>query len=666
MDQTLSPAPKPAEPLRLGGLQSRLGTLGDRELAWIVGFLAVAIFLNSFPGAFLLDDVPIIVNGPYVKEFNLRGIFTTDYWGTAVNSGLYRPFVVLTYALNRALFGPAPLSFHLVNVVLHGLASALFFLFARGLGLWVLPALLAALLFAFHPIHGEAVNMVVGRADILATLFTLGALRLDALDGRKGRLLAFACFVLGLMCKEQAYAIPPLLLLMDAHRRGGLLQALKDRSGYYAGLAAFAVAWRVGTLRLIAGKDEFVHPHITFTSDNPLSQLPPLERFVNALKIQGLYLEKLFVPNRLKLVYGRYDLDLVPSLTSPKAIAILLVTALALGAALWFWRKGSVAALAVLFYVGAVIPTANIFMVLDVNFAERIAYLPSLATCLFTGALLQELYPLARRWARILAVAAAAAYLGWLGYYTVDRNPIFKSQLSTWSAVAQIPPVNARVLYYLGSTYGQLGRYQEAEDTFLRSIELDPRFPDNWPALLEVFKETGHQREVIARLLEIPEARPFAVNSQYIIARNMVGWKKYEEALYWLDLAEPLFVKSPEFWWLRGICFENLGRPLEAEAAYLESLEREFSSNRAMLVAKSMVNRKDYEAAWKFLTGIDPRYMDADLYNALGITLAELGKYEEAAEAFRKAAMFVTDPAPMLENAERAEKMAREKKTAPR
>lgn len=60
-----------------------------------------------------------------------------------------------------------------MNVVLHGLVTALVTAFSRPLlggGLW---SLLAGLLFASHPIHTEAVAGVVGRADVGAALFFL-------------------------------------------------------------------------------------------------------------------------------------------------------------------------------------------------------------------------------------------------------------------------------------------------------------------------------------------------------------------------------------------------------------------------------------------------------------------------------------------------------------
>lgn len=70
-----------------------------------------------------------------------------------------------------------PRSYHVTNVALHVAATGLFAVFARTLTPHARLARTAApLLFAAHPIHTEAVAGVVGRADVGAAIFFLGAL----------------------------------------------------------------------------------------------------------------------------------------------------------------------------------------------------------------------------------------------------------------------------------------------------------------------------------------------------------------------------------------------------------------------------------------------------------------------------------------------------------
>lgn len=94
----------------------------------------------------------------------------------AGSHGSYRPLCVLTFKLNYLLGGFTPWGYHLVNIILHCIATALLVRVAR----IVLPQskssigpAITGLIFATHPIHTEAVAGVVGRADLAACNFYL-------------------------------------------------------------------------------------------------------------------------------------------------------------------------------------------------------------------------------------------------------------------------------------------------------------------------------------------------------------------------------------------------------------------------------------------------------------------------------------------------------------
>lgn len=69
----------------------------------------------------------------------------------------YRPLTVLTFRLNYLLSELSPATYHLFNVVLHAAVCILFLRFCRLL-MDRTTSLVAALLFAVHPIHTEAVS----------------------------------------------------------------------------------------------------------------------------------------------------------------------------------------------------------------------------------------------------------------------------------------------------------------------------------------------------------------------------------------------------------------------------------------------------------------------------------------------------------------------------
>lgn len=72
----------------------------------------------------------------------------------------YRPFTVITFRLNYFFSELNAASYHLLNVVFHAIVCVLFLRVCR-LFLDRKSALVAAVLFAVHPIHTEAVSLLV-------------------------------------------------------------------------------------------------------------------------------------------------------------------------------------------------------------------------------------------------------------------------------------------------------------------------------------------------------------------------------------------------------------------------------------------------------------------------------------------------------------------------
>ena len=114
----------------------------------------------------------------------LWNVFTDDFWGTPLHHTgshkSYRPLCVLTFRLNYLLSGLDPFTYHLTNVLLHSVVTAVYVLTVRKaiVNCRSDVLLMSGLLFAVHPVHTEAVAGVVGRADVLARLFFLLAIQL--------------------------------------------------------------------------------------------------------------------------------------------------------------------------------------------------------------------------------------------------------------------------------------------------------------------------------------------------------------------------------------------------------------------------------------------------------------------------------------------------------
>ncbi|MEO8369393.1 MAG: tetratricopeptide repeat protein, partial [Candidatus Solibacter sp.] len=139
-----------------------------------------------------------------------------------------RPLTYFTFWVNRLLGEGDPLGYHLFNLVFHLAAVLLAWECLRRL----LPervALLAAVIFAVHPLQAEAVNYVWARSIVLAAACCFAALWMW-LEGRPW--IALACFALGLLAKEECAAFP--LLLVWLTWSGGLPEVRRSKAALSA------------------------------------------------------------------------------------------------------------------------------------------------------------------------------------------------------------------------------------------------------------------------------------------------------------------------------------------------------------------------------------------------------------------------------------------------
>src|ERR1700677_591987 len=127
---------------------------------------------------FVTDDTAQLLKNPFITSYrNIPRLFATNVWAFA-NSGtsnFYRPLQMLVYMAEYYSFGFHPLFFHLVNLLagFAGVIAAYFLI--RGLSGSGDLALLAALLFALHPVHVEPMVWISALPDLLCGFFLFTA-----------------------------------------------------------------------------------------------------------------------------------------------------------------------------------------------------------------------------------------------------------------------------------------------------------------------------------------------------------------------------------------------------------------------------------------------------------------------------------------------------------
>lgn len=415
---------------------------------------AVAIsYANSFSGAFQFDDFNVIVNNPRIHSW--------PAWLLDLQRGI-RPLLKLTYTADWTS-GRGIVGFHFTNVFIHFCNSWLVWVLTRRLadshpalrGNPELP-LLAALLFAVHPVHTEAVTYVCGRSIALMTMFYLLGM-LAYIEGKKQgsafylHLLTPLCMLLALGTKETAVTFPAALLLLALYSGGGVKSAFRDQWSSWLLLLASAILFLL--------HDGYLAQVETSANLNSLygNAATQTIAFVYLLR-QWLFPLWLNIDPDLSVLHD--FAGLMPHIIVVTAAAVLMAST---------FRSRPWLGFALAWAMLQLIPLYLFLPRLDVA-NDRQLYIVSWPLALaLVGELSQRLRPGTFR----LSMALLLAFLATL---TVLRNQDFYSEIALWQATVQHSPDKARAQNNLGYAYMLAGRTEEARAAFTTALRLDPDY----------------------------------------------------------------------------------------------------------------------------------------------------------------------------------------------
>jgi tetratricopeptide (TPR) repeat protein len=329
-----------------------------------------------------------------------------------------RPLTYFTFWINRQLGAANPFGYHLFNLLLH-LAAVLL---AWECLCRLLPhraAVIAALLFAIHPLQAEAVDYVWARSIVLAAAFCFAALW-AWIEGRVW--LAAACFLAALLAKEECAAFPVLLAWLTFRSQLPPLRRAKPAIAAMLALALMAGARVIWATAITPGAPAGFQAGIT-----------PWKYFALQGAVIARYLQLLLLP------YGfTVDAEIaVPWWLGAAAWLALLLVAWPVSLlkssaqtrspiATWTITTWAIAGLILL------LPSSSLFPAADLS-ADRRMYLPLFAFAATAGLLLARLKPAAP-----IAIAAILLAL------SLQRTLIWNSDVSLWSEAVRRAPHKLR------------------------------------------------------------------------------------------------------------------------------------------------------------------------------------------------------------------------------
>ena len=464
--------------------------MNRREIAtaFVLFFFAVALYANALGNGFAHDDRLQLIENPSIRSLeNIDAWFSSDYW-EPVDSGLYRPLVTLSFALNYAVSELEPTSYHGFNIALHGAIVVLVWFVSLAVFQSVFVAAASAFLFAAHAVHTEAVTGVVaGRPELLCALFFLLSFGCHVLRSRRRansralHAISLIAFFLALLSKESGFTLVAVIFLYDVSflrpRPEGLMAGIWRTARMrfipvYAGYAVVAAA--ALAIRFAVFSDADVLPAIPF-DDNPLVELDPPYRILNALAIGWRYVGLLFYPCHLSYDYSYNQIPLLYSIAAPIPLLVLFGS----GALFWLALRSHRFSREVFFAIGFSLATfslaSNAIVSIGTIMAERLLYLPSLGFC--------WLVALGARWlgeririagvksgvAQVVVIIALVALNGWR---TVLRNDDWHSADRLVLHDIASSPNSAKARLNAGIAHALAGRDAEAIEHYERAIEI--------------------------------------------------------------------------------------------------------------------------------------------------------------------------------------------------
>ncbi len=404
---------------------------------------AVAVHAQAFRYGFIWDD-PLVLQQLRAIH-GARDLFVLP---EEVPKLYYRPFIFLTFLVDRALGGESPFWFHALVIGAHALATLLVFLLARRLlgTTHTLESGLAALLFAVHPIHVESVAWIAGRSDVVATVFVVVTVLLSAATTRMATAWAAgASMLLALFSKEVAIV---LLILVPAR------DLLIDRRLLWPRYAPLFVVTALYLVLRYVGLGE--------VGTGMPSQASTVDQGRDLLAAVGWYAAKLLVPANLTAY--------VPTVPASAAYVVGgTITLITVGAAIvWAASTGrGVPAFLLIWFVVTLAPSLGVIVRRSASapIADRYLYLPSVAGVLLVAWLISRLRPVQSwRW-RAAAVAAGGVAVLW-SVQSVARTRIWSEPLGFWSDVVAKAPQAGMPYRERGNVYLDLNQLDEAERDF--------------------------------------------------------------------------------------------------------------------------------------------------------------------------------------------------------
>ncbi|GDX52655.1 O-GlcNAc transferase [Bacteroidota bacterium] len=614
--------------MRRGGKNQQQQNSSLQKWIWLAAILLITYF--SFAPSLEndwtnWDDPEYVLQNPMIIN---PASTTTDILTKPVSYN-YHPLTMLSLKWNYAAVKTNPHAYHLTNVVLHLINTALVFFFILMLSESLVMAVFVSAVFSIHPMHVESVTWIAERKDVLYVLFfMLGMIcYLKYLEGKKimWMIITVTVFILSCLSKAMAVVFPIVLLLIDylKNREWSWKMVMEKIPPLIISLIVGIAAYQIQSKGAIASSES-----ATF-----------FQRIIFGCYGGWCYVLKFFLPIHLSAFYA-YPIENGGSVSifyylAP--VAWIAVTAIVF----FFFRKNKPVIFGLLFFFITIVLVLQFIAVGSAITADRYSYLSYIGLAYIVGWLLKQffirensLYKF-----RMAASGVTVLFILLLAYQTNGRTKIWKNSETLWTDVIEKDSTSFRAFEHRGDYYEKINEPDKAIADYNIALVIAPDFFPVIVARGNIFYKTGNYALALADF-----NKAIALNknaADMYLNRGLVfnAQQKYELALKDFDRVIAIKPDNADAYVSRGSVYYILGK---TELAFSDF-------NKAVTVHPDYwlgyLNRgiyfdntnEDEKALSDFEKGIQLNPNSHQLHATLAQTYAKLQKNEEALGEFSKA-----------------------------
>ncbi len=402
------------------------------------------------------DDVLFVLQNPFIRDTSFKGLLAVVSSPGHVY-GEIQPIPYLSFWTDYALFGTRATGYYLVQMMLHLLNVTLVFFLMRSLSQNQLIALVAALIFAIHPLQVDTVAMVNQRKTLLFSFFSLCSLLACFRWEESGAKTAYASslifFCLALLSKATAVIVPLLAIFTKFVRQGSLSQV----RGIWLMVPFFLLALSAGVVTILTeSAAEQVH---SLKFGTLASQIKLV------ILIYGDYFWSVFLPLNLSPAYIYRPEDL----NSLRMLSALMFCITAGGLfMLGLKKRYSWLTLGIGWFVICLMPTSQLIPTTNLR-QDHYMYLALAGPALMVGGLVKTL---SSGWEeRRLFLPIIVLVTALLGLLTFSHLEHYSNGLKYCDRFQKTQGWIPALESLRGRVFMLIGEYELAKESYLKTIE---------------------------------------------------------------------------------------------------------------------------------------------------------------------------------------------------